>query len=113
MMRLQRLDEVGDVRAVMGVDDADAAVLVDVVAAEEQVAHLEAELPRGVAGRVPDLELQRCRPAIMSPSLSSEIDLAGRHRDREVLGLDGGVGHDLVAGLQRLDASADGRRPWS
>ena len=53
---LQRLDEVRDVGAVMGVDDADAAVLVDVVAAEEQVAHLEAELAR------------RCGPACARPS---------------------------------------------
>ena len=41
---LQALDEVGQVGAVMSVDDADAAVLVDVVAAKEQVAQLEGEL---------------------------------------------------------------------
>ena len=55
---LQRLEEVGDVGAVVGVDDADAAVLVDVVAAEKQVAHLEAELAR------------RCGPACARPSAS-------------------------------------------
>src|SRR5438132_6942793 len=37
---------------------SDAAILVNVVAAEEEVAHLEGELPRGVARRVPNLELQ-------------------------------------------------------
>ena len=51
-------DEARQVRAVVGVDGADAAVLVDVVAAEEQVAELEAELARRVAGRVPDLQLE-------------------------------------------------------
>ena len=41
--------------------------------------------------------------------VEQHIDLAGRHRDLEVLlGLDGGVGHDLVAGLQRLDAERMG-----
>ena len=54
---LERLDEVGDAAAVMGVDRADAAVAVDVVAREEQVAEAEAELAVGVAGGQPDLEL--------------------------------------------------------
>src|SRR5262249_1030367 len=43
----QRLEELGDVGAVVGVDGADAAVLVDVVPAEQQVTHLETELAGG------------------------------------------------------------------
>ena len=45
----ERSDEVGEVGAVVSVDDADAAILVNVVAAEEKVPHLERKLP----GRVP------------------------------------------------------------
>ena len=103
-MRFSDVDEVGNVRAVVGVDDADAAVLVDVVAAEEQVAHLEAELPRRVARRVPDLRASGRRPSIDVAFVEQHVDLARRHRDVDVLGRDGGVGLHLVAGLQRLDA---------
>ena len=46
----QRCDVFGEAGAVMGVDDTDAAVLVDVIAAEEEIAELEAELSRGVSG---------------------------------------------------------------
>ena len=71
---LQRRDEVRDVRAVVGVDHADAAVLVDVVAAEEQVAHLEASWP-GVWPGVCQTSSFRSPTAIMSPSLSSRSTL--------------------------------------
>jgi len=54
----ERRDEGGDAGAMMGVDDADAAILIDVVAAEEEIAELEAELAGGVAGSGPDAELQ-------------------------------------------------------
>ena len=96
----------------MGVDDADAAVLVDVVAAEEQIAELEAELPRGVAGRVPDFQLQIADLDDVA-LVEQHVDLAARHRNGEILGLDVGVGHDLVARFHRLDAAADGRRSAS
>src|SRR5262249_12468837 len=49
------MNEVRNVRTVVGIDNADAAVLIDVVADKEQLAHAETELPGGVAGRVPDL----------------------------------------------------------
>ena len=59
-------DEVDEVRAVVGVDHADAAVAEDVVAREQQVAHPERELAGGVAGRAPDLQRpvadRRARP---------------------------------------------------
>src|SRR6516165_4057357 len=45
---LERVNEVRDVGAVMGINDPDTTVLVDVVAAEEQVAHLEAQLSGGM-----------------------------------------------------------------
>ena len=91
----------------MGVDDADAAVLVDVVAAEEQIAQLEAELAGGVARRVPDFELQIADLDHVA-FVEQHVDLARRHRDLDVLRLDGGKGHDLVAGLERLDAQRMG-----
>ena len=77
----------------VGVDRADAAVLVDVVAAEEQVAELEAELPRRVAGRVPDLELELADLDLVA-LVELHVDLARRHRDVEVLRGDAGVGLD-------------------
>ena len=98
-MRFKRLDEAGQVRAVVGVDRADAPVLVDVVAAEEQVAELEAELPRRVAGRVPHLELELADLDLVA-LVELHVDLAGRHRDVEVLRGDAGVRLDGLAGLQ-------------
>src|SRR5262249_32172359 len=41
---LQRLDEIGDVAAVMGVDRANATIAEQIVAGKEQVAHPEREL---------------------------------------------------------------------
>ena len=92
----------------MGVDHADAAILVDVVAAEEQIAHLEAELSVGVAGRVPDLRARRSPTTIMSPSLSGISILHGGIGISKLLRLDRGEGHDLVAAFQRLDAERMG-----
>ena len=72
---LQRLQKLRDVRAVMGVDDADAAVLVDVVAAEEEIAELEARAgpPCGRACARPSG--LRSPTLITSPSLSSTSTL--------------------------------------
>ena len=64
---LQAGDEIGQVRAVMGVDDAHAAVAEDVVAREEEVAHPERELAGRMSGRAPDFEL-RLPTSIASPS---------------------------------------------
>ena len=72
----QRLDEAGQVRAVVGVDRADAAVLVDVVAAEEQVAELEAELPGVWPGVCQTFSLS-LPTLISSPSLSMTSILQG------------------------------------
>ena len=65
---LQAGDEIDQVRAVVGVDDADAAVAEDVVAGEEEVAHPEGELAGRVAGRAPDLERPVADLRAMSPS---------------------------------------------
>ena len=48
---------------------------------------------------------------MLSPSLSLQVDLARRHGDLDVLGLDGGVGQDLVAAFDGLDALGMGRHP--
>ena len=72
----------------VGVDDADAAVLVDVVAGEQQVAHLEAELARRCGPACARPSSVRSPTLIVSPSLSSDVDLARRHRDVDVLRLD-------------------------
>ena len=87
---------------------ADATVLVNVVAAEEKIAQLETELAGGVAGGVPDFQ---CQVADLDrvPFVENKVDLATRHGDLDALGLDRGVGHDLVGGLQGLDAEWMGR----
>ena len=102
-IRLQAGDELDEVRAVVGVDDADAAVAEDVVAREEQGAHPEGELAGGVAGRAPDLQ----RPVADRqdvPLVDRQVDLAAGHRDVDVLGVDPGVGEDLVPLLERRHA---------
>src|SRR5687768_13874100 len=48
---LQRLQVIRNVRSMMCVDDANAAVLVNVVAAKKEITHLEAELSGGVPRR--------------------------------------------------------------
>ena len=53
---LQAGDEIGQVGAVVGVDEADAAVSENIVAREQELAHAECELSGGVTGRAPDLE---------------------------------------------------------
>ena len=88
---LQRLDEVGDAAAVVGVDRADAAVAEQVVAREEQVAQAERELAVGVARRVPDFELQ-VADADAVAIVDQRFDLHGRHVEVDVLGGDLGVG---------------------
>src|SRR5262245_56834712 len=92
----------------VGVDDADAAVLVYVVAAKEQFAHLEAQLPGGMSRRVPDLQ------GLVADGngvafIEENIDLARGHRDLNALCLDGFIGDNLVAGLDWLDAERVGR----
>ncbi len=92
------------VRAVVGVDHADAAVAEDVVAREEQVAHPERELAGGVAracSRPPASCRRSCRT---SPSSITRSTLQRRHRDVDVLGVDPGVGQDLVPFLDGGDA---------
>src|SRR6516162_467835 len=86
----------------MRVDDADAAILVDVVAREEEVTELEAELASGVAGRVPNLELEIADLDGVA-FVEKDVDLAARHGYREILGFDRGVGHDFVAGFEWFD----------
>src|SRR6185437_8327473 len=100
---LERFDEVFQVRAVMGVDDADAAIFVDVVTAEQQIAHLEAELTFRVAGRVPDLQPQVADGDGVA-FIEEYIDLARWQRNIETLRRDGGEGDDLVAAFERIDA---------
>ncbi len=53
---LQAADEGRDVAAVMGVDRPHAAVAINVVAAQEQIAEAERELAIGMSRRVPDFE---------------------------------------------------------
>ena len=96
---VERLNEARQVRAMMGVDGPDAAILVDVVAAEKQVAEFETELARRVAGRVPDLQLELADLDFIA-LFELHVDLARRHRDVEVLGRDAGVGLNGFAGLE-------------
>src|SRR5438128_854645 len=84
---VERADEIGNIRAMMRVYDSDATVLVDVVAAEKKVTHLEAELAGRVAGCVPDLEL-RIADLDEVALVEKNIDLAARHGDLDPLGLD-------------------------
>ena len=67
----------GMIAAVMGVDRADAAVAIDVVAAEQQIAQAERKLAVGVARRVPDFQLQARRRVITSPSSTSVSSFTG------------------------------------
>src|SRR5262249_35477197 len=99
---LQRADEGGDIRAVMGVDDTDAAVLVDVVPTEEKIPHLEAQLSFRVAGGVPYFELLILDREDIA-LVQFLFDLAGRHRDLDLLSLDGGKGEDLVTRFDRAN----------
>jgi hypothetical protein len=98
---LQRLDEVGDAAAVVGVDRADAAVAEQVVAREEQIAHAERELAVGVAGGVPYFELQAADADAVA-IFDEVVDFHRRHFEVQVLGGDLGVGRELVAGFERL-----------
>ena len=108
---LERLDEVGDAAAVMGVDRADAAVTKNVVTREKQVAHTQRQLPVGVARRVPDFELQladRDRVAVVH----QVFDRDGRHVEVDVLGSDLGERGELVARFEifRSERVAGDRR---
>src|SRR5713101_9633214 len=89
---LERMNEVRNIGAVMGVNDTDATVLVDVVTAEKQVAHFEAQLPGGVARGMPNLELQaaNCDDVAL---LENQVHFARRHGNVDSLSLDGSVGH--------------------
>ncbi len=83
----------------MRVDNPHAAILVDVVAREEKAAHLEAELTRGMAWGVPHLH-RHVADLDGVVFVERQIHLAAGHGDFDPLGLDGGIGHDFVAGLQ-------------
>ena len=96
-------DEGGDVRPVMGVDQADAAVAEDVVAREEQVPHPERELTGRMARGAPDLEGLIADPDRI-PFVDRLVDLALRHLDPDVLGVDPGEGQQLVPVAERGDA---------
>ena len=96
-------DEVDEVRAVVSVDDPDAAVAEDVVAGEEQVAHPQGELAGGVAGRAPDLQLLVADPDSV-PLVDRPVDLATGHWDVDALCVDACIGQDLVPFLDGGDA---------
>ena len=53
----QRLDKAGNVAAVMSINRAHAAVAVDVVAGKQQVVEAKGKLAVGVAGRMPNFQL--------------------------------------------------------
>src|SRR5262249_29888834 len=84
------------------------AVLVDVIAAEEEVAHLEAKLSRRVPRRVPDIQFQIADLEYVS-FVEGQIDLARRHGDLNSLSLDRGVRLNLVGRIRRTDAEWMGR----
>jgi hypothetical protein len=52
----QRPNEVGDIRAVMGINHADTAIGKKVVATEKQAIELQGDLARSVSGSMPDLQ---------------------------------------------------------
>ena len=53
----QRYNKLFNIGTMMGVDGPDAAILVNVVPAEEQIACAESQLANGMAWRVPDCKL--------------------------------------------------------
>ena len=84
----------------VGVDGANAAVAVDVVAGEENVAHAEAELTVGMSGREPNVERHTANLDFVAV-LQLTVDLEGRHIHVDLLGLDLCEGPQLVAGFER------------
>src|SRR6185437_7570677 len=97
---IERLNERRDVAAVMSVDRPDAAVAIDVVAGEENVAETKAELTVRVSRREPNFELQSAHLNLV-PVFQFAIDLDRRHRHIDFLGLDLGEGPQLVSHFQR------------
>src|SRR5262249_4168127 len=91
---LERMDEVRDVRTMMSVDDADAAIFVNIVAAKQQVAQAEAELPGGMARCVPNFQ-RKISDLDHVSFFEDQVDLAARHGNFDSLRLDGSIGHDL------------------
>jgi hypothetical protein len=96
----ERLEILGYARAVMRIDDTNAIILVDVVAAEEEVRQLEAQLAGRVPWRMPDFELE-CSDLDLVPFIELHIDLARGHGDVEVLGGDCGISLDRIARFDR------------
>ena len=69
---LQAGDEFDQVRPVVGVDDADAAISEDIIAREQQVTHPQGELAGGMTGRAPDLQVLVAEPGSERPRRSSD-----------------------------------------
>src|SRR5262249_16321804 len=99
----ERLNELWDIRPVVRVNDADAAVLVDVVATKEEIAHLETELAGRMARRMPYLQPQVANPD-RGALVKLQVDGARGHRNLDALCFDRRVGRNLVTALDRLDA---------
>src|SRR5262245_51879392 len=84
---LERGNERGEMGAVVRVDHAHATVLVDVIAREQELSHLETELAGGVAWCVPDVEFE-IADADAVALFEFDIDLAAGHGQVEPLRLD-------------------------
>ena len=91
----------------MGIDRADRAVAVDVVAGEKEVVEPEGELAVGVAGGVPDLEPTRADLEGVAIA-DRPIDLHRRHFEMDVLRRDLGERLDPIAALEGLDGERVG-----
>src|SRR5262249_40776600 len=100
---LKRINEMGDVRSVMCIDDAHAAVLVNIVAAKQQIAHLETKLPLRMTRRVPDLKAEIAHLDRIT-LLELQVDPARRHGNLDSLRLDRRIGRYLVSAFNRFDA---------
>ena len=90
----------------MRVDDAHAAVAVDVVAAEKQFAQAERQLAVGVAGRMPDFQFEIADVDRISV-VHEAIDLDRRHVHLNVLGRNVSVSPDGIGRGQNFGRLGD------
>ncbi len=85
----ERANECGDIAAVVGIDRTDAAIAINVVAAEEDVSEAESELAVGVPWSKPDFEFDVSD--LKEVAIFHEVfDFDLRHRHIDFLGLDQG-----------------------
>lgn len=87
----ERTNEGGDVAAVMGIDRADTAIAIDVVATEEDIPEAKSELAVGMPRGKPNLEFNVAD--LEAVAIFDEVfDFDRRHWHVDFLGLDQGKG---------------------